>query len=198
MEHDISVNPVRIVTPRRFGDDRGWFSETYNEKSYHAIGLNHRFVQDNHSLSRARGTLRGIHFQTPPHGQHKLVRCVRGRILDIAVDLRGSSPTYGKWVGAELSAENGRQLFVPIGFGHAFLTLEPDTEVIYKVTDYYAPECDGGIRWNDPDIGVEWDLSGAEPQLSNKDSALPFLRDFDSPFAYDGRPLTQLEYQAGA
>ena len=194
MEHDISANPVRVVTPRRFGDDRGWFSETFNEKSFHAIGLNYRFIQDNHSLSRARGTLRGIHFQSPPHGQDKLVRCVRGRIFDIAVDLRKLSPTYGKWVGAELSAENGRQLFVPIGFGHAFLTLEADTEVVYKVTDYYAPDCDGGIRWNDPDIGVEWGLSGAEPQLSNKDSCLPFFRDFDSPFAYDGRPLTQLEY----
>ena len=193
MAQQLSENPVRIITPRRFGDDRGWFSETYNEKSFLALGLDYRFVQDNHSLSRAVGTLRGIHFQAPPHGQDKLVRCVRGRILDIAVDLRRGSPTYGNWVAAELSAVNGRQLFVPIGFGHAFLTREPDTEVIYKVTDYYSPECDGGIRWSDPDIGVDWSLGGDQPQLSQKDENLPFLREFDSPFAYDGRPLTPLE-----
>jgi dTDP-4-dehydrorhamnose 3,5-epimerase len=194
MQRDVSAHPVKIITPRRFGDDRGWFSETYNEKSFHALGLDYRFVQDNHSMSRATYTLRGIHFQTPPHGQDKLVRCVRGRILDIAVDLRMGSPTYGKWVGAELSAENGRQLFVPIGFGHAFLTLEPDTEVIYKVTDYYAPECDGGLRWDDPDIGVEWNMTGGEPKLSGKDAILPLLRDFQSPFPYDGSPLAPLEY----
>jgi dTDP-4-dehydrorhamnose 3,5-epimerase len=118
---------------------------------------------------------------------------VRGRILDIAVDLRGGSPTYGKWVGAELSADNGRQLFVPVGFGHAFLTLEPDTEVIYKVSDYYAPDCDGGILWSDPDIGVAWQLGDNAPQLSPKDTVLPLLRDFVTPFAYDGRPLRPLE-----
>jgi dTDP-4-dehydrorhamnose 3,5-epimerase len=157
--------------------------------------LDYHFVQDNHSLSRVQGTLRGIHFQTPPHGQDKLVRCVRGRILDVAVDLRRGSPTFGHWVSLELSAENGRQLFVPIGFGHGFVTLEPDTEVIYKVTDYYAPECDGGIRWNDPAIGVDWQLAGAGPQLSAKDEKLPFLQDFESPFEYDGRPLAPLEVQ---
>jgi dTDP-4-dehydrorhamnose 3,5-epimerase len=188
-------NPVKIVTPKRFGDARGWFSETYTERNFRALGLDYHFVQDNHSLSRVQGTLRGIHFQTPPHGQDKLVRCVRGRILDVAVDLRRGSPTFGHWVSLELSAENGRQLFVPIGFGHGFVTLEPDTEVIYKVTDYYAPECDGGIRWNDSAIGVDWQLAGAGPQLSAKDEKLPFLQDFESPFEYDGRPLAPLEVQ---
>jgi dTDP-4-dehydrorhamnose 3,5-epimerase len=188
-------DPVKIVTPKRFGDARGWFSETYTERNFRALGLDYHFVQDNHSLSRVQGTLRGIHFQTPPHGQDKLVRCVRGRILDVAVDLRRGSPTFGHWVSLELSAENGRQLFVPIGFGHGFVTLEPDTEVIYKVTDYYAPECDGGIRWNDSAIGVDWQLAGAGPQLSAKDEKLPFLQDFESPFEYDGRPLAPLEVQ---
>lgn len=189
----MTVNPVRLLQPRRFGDDRGWFSETFKEREFPALDGLGRFVQDNHSLSRAVGTLRGIHFQTPPHAQDKLVRCVRGRILDVAVDLRGGSPTFGKWVGAELSADNGKQLFVPVGFGHAFLTLEPDTEVIYKVTDYYAPGNDGGIRWNDPQVAVEWQLGPAGPQLSPKDEILPLLRDFVTPFAYDGCPLLPLE-----
>jgi dTDP-4-dehydrorhamnose 3,5-epimerase len=189
----MTVNPVRLLQPRRFGDDRGWFSETFKEREFPELDGLGRFVQDNHSLSRTVGTLRGIHFQTPPHAQDKLVRCVRGRILDIAVDLRGGSPTFGKWVGAELSADNGKHLFVPVGFGHAFLTLEPDTEVIYKVTDYYAPANDGGIRWNDPDVAVDWQLGSTSPQLSGKDEILPLLKDFTSPFAYDGRPLLALE-----
>jgi dTDP-4-dehydrorhamnose 3,5-epimerase len=191
----MTVNPVRLLQPRRFGDDRGWFSETFKEREFSELDGLGRFVQDNHSLSCVVGTLRGIHFQTPPHAQDKLVRCVRGSILDIAVDLRGGSPTFGKWVGAELSAENGKQLFVPVGFGHAFLTLEPDTEVIYKVTDYYAPANDGGIRWNDPDIAVDWNLGANVPQLSPKDEILPLLRDFVTPFAYDDRPLLPLEEQ---
>jgi dTDP-4-dehydrorhamnose 3,5-epimerase len=195
MAKQISTNPVRLITPRRFSDDRGWFSETYSERRLVAIGLDHRFVQDNHSLSRAAKTLRGFHFQRPPHAQHKLVRCVRGGALDIAVDLRRGSPSYGAWVGAELSAENGRQLFIPVGFGHAFLTLEPHTEMVYKVSDYYEPDCEGGIRWNDPDIAVAWNLSDTQPHLSAKDSALPFLRDFDSPFSYDGNPLEPLRDQ---
>ena len=186
----MSNNPVRLLQPRRFGDDRGWFSETFKEKDFPGVA---RFVQDNHSLSRIVGTLRGIHFQTPPHAQDKLVRCVRGSIFDIAVDLRGGSPTYGQWVGAELSAENGKQLFVPIGFGHAFLTLEPDTEVAYKVTDYYAPDNDGGIRWNDPEIAVKWPGAVAEAQLSGKDKIQPLLRDFATPFVYDGNPLLPLD-----
>jgi dTDP-4-dehydrorhamnose 3,5-epimerase len=186
----MAENPVKLLQPRRFGDDRGWFSETFKEKDF--PGLAH-FLQDNHSLSRAVGTLRGIHFQTPPHAQDKLVRCVRGSIYDIAVDLRGGSPTYGKWVGATLSAENGKQLLVPIGFGHAFLTLASDTEVVYKVTDYYAPDCDAGVRWNDPEIGIDWPVPVVEAQLSGKDKIQPLLRDFATPFAYDGNPLLPLE-----
>ncbi|PWR25964.1 dTDP-4-dehydrorhamnose 3,5-epimerase [Zavarzinia aquatilis] len=184
------MQKVLLIKAKRFGDSRGWFSETYNVARFAGFGLNEVFVQDNHSYSKPIGTLRGIHFQTPPHAQAKLVRCIRGRILDVAVDLRQGSPTYGRWVSAELSAENGDQLFVPVGFGHAFVTLEPDSEVTYKVTSLYAPSHDGGIRWSDPDIGVDWPLPPGGAVLSDKDTALPFLRDFDSPFAYDGTPLT--------
>jgi dTDP-4-dehydrorhamnose 3,5-epimerase len=186
-------NPVRLLQPRRHGDDRGWFSETFREKDFSGLISGKRFVQDNHSLSAVVGTLRGIHFQAPPHAQDKLVRCVRGRIFDVAVDLRAGSPTYGKWVGAELSAANGKQLLVPIGFGHAFVTREPNAEVIYKVTDYYAPDCDGGIAWNDPTIAIDWQLGSDLPQLSLKDTLLQLLRDFVTPFPYDGHPLLALE-----
>jgi dTDP-4-dehydrorhamnose 3,5-epimerase len=135
------------------------------------------------------GTLRGIHFQTPPHAQAKLVRCLKGRIWDVAVDLRAGSPSYGRWVAAELSAAGGEQLYIPAGFGHGFLTLEPETEVAYKVDAFYAPECDGGIAWDDPDLAIPWPLCGAAPELSDKDARLSPLKDFVSPFAYDGRPL---------
>ncbi|MFN3352098.1 MAG: dTDP-4-dehydrorhamnose 3,5-epimerase family protein, partial [Brevundimonas sp.] len=135
------------------------------------------------------GTIRGIHFQSPPHAQAKLVRCVRGRIIDYAVDLRKGSPTYGQVAFAELSGENGRQLFVPVGYGHAFVTLEPDTEVAYKVSDVYSAECDGGVAWDCPDIGIDWPLPPSGPVLSDKDRALPRLAEFDSPFAYDGVPM---------
>lgn len=187
-------SPVKLLKPKRFADERGWFCETYNESQFLAAGIPVRFVQDNHSMSRGVGVLRGLHFQTPPRAQAKLVRCVRGRIFDVAVDVRRGSPTYGRWVAAELSAESGEQLFVPVGFAHGFLTLEPNTEVIYKVSDVYAPQCDGGIRWDDPTIGVRWPLAnGAAPQLSPKDAALPPLTAFDSPFAYDGQPLGPLD-----
>lgn len=181
--------PVVRITPKRFQDARGWFSETWRRDRYFAAGIDVEFVQDNQSYSGPSGTLRGIHFQTPPFAQAKLVRCLRGRIWDVAVDLRAGSPTFGQWVAAELSAERGEQLFVPAGFGHAFLTLEPDTEVAYKVDAVYAPECDGGIAWNDPDLAIDWPLPGAAPELSDKDARLPLLKDFVSPFAYDGRPL---------
>jgi dTDP-4-dehydrorhamnose 3,5-epimerase len=185
--------PVQLLEARRFGDHRGWFTEVYSERAAAALGIDVRFVQDNHSLSRPVGVLRGLHFQTPPHGQAKLVRCIRGRIWDVAVDVRKGSPTWGRWVGAELSAENGRQLYIPVGFAHGFVTLEPDTEVTYKVSDVYAPDCDGGIRWDDPEIALPWPLpAGVEPVTSPKDSGLPLLKDFDSPFAYDGRPLEPL------
>lgn len=184
-------NPVQLIQPKRFGDARGWFTEVYSERAFAALGIDCRFVQDNHSLSVPQFTLRGLHFQVPPHGQDKLVRCIRGRIYDVAVDVRAGSPTYGHWVGAELTAENGHQLFVPIGFAHAFLTLEPNSEVTYKVSDVYAPQCDGGIRWDS--IGIDWPMpAGTTPELSAKDAVLPALDDFDSPFPYDGRPLKPL------
>jgi dTDP-4-dehydrorhamnose 3,5-epimerase len=188
------TSPVRLIEPKRFGDARGWFTETYSERAYDALGISCRFVQDNHSYSAPAFTLRGLHFQTPPFGQDKLVRCIRGRIFDVAVDVRQNSPTYGQWVSAELSAENGRQLFVPVGFLHGFLTLEPDCEVTYKVSAPYAPANDGGIAWDDPDMGIEWPLpAGAVPELSGKDAVQPRLADWTSPFDYDGRPLTPLE-----
>lgn len=183
--------PVQLIVPRRFRDARGWFSETYSEADFEKLGITCRFVQDNHSLSAPRYTLRGLHFQTPPHVQAKLVRCVRGRIFDVSVDVRRASPTYGKWVGAELSAENGYQLFIAEGFAHGFLTLEPDCEVIYKVSHTYAPDHDGGISWDS--VGIGWPLpAGVMPTLSPKDRLLPSISDFDSPFAYDGRPLVPI------
>jgi dTDP-4-dehydrorhamnose 3,5-epimerase len=153
------------------------------------------FVQDNHSLSSGAWVLRGLHFQTPPRAQDKLVRCVRGRIWDVAVDIRRGSPTHGRWVAAELSAEEGLQLFVPVGFAHGFLTLEADSEVEYKVGAPYAPECDGGLIWNDPAMDITWPLDGHRPLLSDKDERLPALADFDSPFAYDGAPLSPLDLE---
>ncbi|MHA6724015.1 dTDP-4-dehydrorhamnose 3,5-epimerase [Sphingomonas sp. RS2018] len=183
-------NPV-LIPPRRHGDARGWFTETYNRDTFAALGITTTFVQDNHSLSAPAFTLRGLHFQAPPRGQDKLVRCIRGRIFDVAVDVRKGSPTYGQWVGAELSAENGHQLFIPIGFAHGFVTLEPDCEVVYKCSDTYAPEADGGIAWDS--VGIDWPLPpGTLPELSPKDARQPHINDFDSPFPYDGRPLTPL------
>jgi dTDP-4-dehydrorhamnose 3,5-epimerase len=179
------------IQPRRFGDARGWFMETYSEASALANGIDVRFVQDNQSFSSAPGTVRGLHFQRPPHAQAKLVRCVRGSIMDYAVDVRKGSPTYGQYVGAKLTAAGGEQLFVPIGFAHGFVTLEPDVEIAYKVSEVYAPDCDGGIIWNDPTVGIDWPLPDTGAVLSNKDRALPTLAEFDSPFAYDGRPLQQ-------
>lgn len=186
--------PPTLITPRRFTDSRGWFTESWNARVFGAQGIAAEFCQDNHSLSRAAFTLRGLHFQRAPHAQAKLVRCVRGRIYDVAVDIRCTSPTFKHWVGVELSAEAGNQLFVPAGYAHGFLTLEPDCEVAYKVDAYYAPESDGGIAWNDPEIAVEWPLEGATPHLSEKDAALPFVKDTAFDFAYDGYalfPLTQ-------
>ena len=183
---------VTLIKPRRFGDDRGWFSETYSRKAAAALGITDEFVQDNQSLSRTPGTLRGLHFQTPPHGQAKLVRCLRGRIMDYAVDVRRGSPSWGQHVSVELTAANGWQLYVPVGYAHAFLTLEPDTEVAYKVSDVYAPDCDGGIRFDDPAIGIAWPLSADKLVLSEKDRTLPRLAEFASPFPYDGTPLSPL------
>jgi dTDP-4-dehydrorhamnose 3,5-epimerase len=190
---DNAYSPVRLILPKRFGDDRGWFMEAYAKPTFAKFGIDCSFVQDNHSLSVPPFTLRGLHFQTPPRGQDKLVRCIRGRIFDVAVDIRKGSPTYGHWVGAELSAENGQQLFIPIGFAHGFVTLEGNCEVIYKCSDTYAPESDGGIRWDDPAIGIDWPmLATTIPELSVKDAAQPLLADFNSPFPYNGRPLAPL------
>ncbi len=183
---------VRLIEPRRFADDRGWFMETFSPAMLNAAGIDLAFVQDNHSLSRSVGTIRGIHFQRPPHAQAKLVRCLRGRIMDYAVDLRRGSPTYGRHVAAELSAENGLQLFVPVGYGHAFVTLEDDAEVAYKVSDTYSPACEGGVVWNDPAIGIDWPLPAHGASLSPKDAVLPRLSDLESPFEYDGAPLAPL------
>jgi dTDP-4-dehydrorhamnose 3,5-epimerase len=173
---------VVILTPARFGDARGWFSETFNAKRFAEAGLAMDWVQDNHSMSAAVGTLRGLHFQRPPHAQDKLVRCTRGAIFDVAVDVRRGSPTYGKWFGVDLTPGNARQLLVPKGFLHGFVTRLPDTEVQYKCSDVYAPECDGGIRWNDPTIGIDWGVS--EPVLSAKDQVAPFLAGWESPFEW--------------
>jgi dTDP-4-dehydrorhamnose 3,5-epimerase len=196
MPMGVAMSPVQLIRPKRFGDSRGWFTEVYSEPAFAALGITCRFVQDNHSLSAPRHTLRGLHFQTPDRGQDKLVRCIRGRIFDVAVDVRKGSPTWGQWVGAELTAENGHQLFIPIGFAHGFVTLDDDCEVTYKCSDTYAPANDGGIRWDDPAIGgsgIDWPIpAGTIPELSDKDRVQPFLADFDSPFVYDGRPLEPL------
>lgn len=176
---------VLLLTPRRFGDARGFFSESWNRRLLAEHGIALDFVQDNHSMSAAVGTVRGLHFQAPPHAQDKLVRCGQGVLFDVAVDIRRGSPTYGQWVGYELSAENGRQLLVPKGFLHGFSTRAPNTEILYKCTDYYAPECDGAVRFDDPGIGIDWGIAG-EAVLSEKDAAAPLLADFDSPFTWEG------------
>ena len=175
---------IRVV-PRRFGDHRGFFAQTYTRRDYAAAGIDGDFVQDNHSLSAQVGTVRGLHFQAPPSAQGKLVRCGRGAIFDVAVDIRKGSPTFGQWVGFELSAENGAQLYVPPGFAHGFMTLRPDSEIVYKCTDYYAPETEGAVRWDDPAIGIDWPLRG-EAVLSAKDAVAPLLADLDSPFVWKG------------
>ena len=174
-----------VLTPARFGDARGYFSESWNRARMVEAGCDVDFVQDNHSLSAAANTVRGLHFQAPPHAQAKLVRCGRGVLFDVAVDIRKGSPTYGQWAGVELSAENGKQLLIPAGFAHGFATRAPDTEIIYKCSDYYAPECEGAIRFDDANIGIDWGLTG-EAILSGKDSEAGSLAEFDSPFEWKG------------
>ena len=165
---------VVIIEPDVFGDNRGFFMESWNKKKMAEAGLDYDFVQDNHSKSTVKGTLRGIHFQKGDKAQAKLVRCVKGAVLDVAVDLRRNSPTFKQWVGVELSEENKKQLLIPRGFGHGFVTLTDDVEFLYKADNYYAPAADAGIRWNDPDIGVEWGVEN--PILSEKDKNNPFLK----------------------
>ena len=173
---------VKIIIPQTLSDSRGLFSEVYNRRDFEAAGFFLNFVQDNHSTSLYQYTIRGLHFQRPPFAQAKLVRTVRGRILDIAVDIRKSSPTFGRHVAVELSAKNWRQLFIPVGFAHGFCTLEPNTEVVYKVTSYYSREHDRGILWRDPDLGIPWPLDGEEPRLSERDLTLPKLSDLPELF----------------
>ena len=173
---ETAIPVVKIVTPKKFGDARGFFSETYSKAAWDKAGLDYLFVQDNHSFSAAVGTLRGLHFQIPPFAQGKLVRVGRGRILDVAVDIRRSSPTFGKYVAVELSADNWRQLLIPVGFAHAFVTLGPDCEVLYKTTAPYSPAHDRGVAWDDPDIDIEWPLPDGGPMLSDKDKNWPGLK----------------------
>lgn len=175
---------VKILVPRVFGDSRGWFMESWNSREMEAHGLCCSFVQDNHSYSAQKGTLRGLHLQLAPYAQAKLVRCAHGAILDVAVDIRRGSPRYGKWVSIELSAENKRQLLIPRGFAHGFLTLTDDVEILYKADNYYAPEADRGIAWNDPAIGINWSVE--QPILSDKDRNAPLLKDSDANFIYGG------------
>lgn len=169
------LDGVYIVEPKVFGDNRGFFMESWSKRVFEDAGLHYHFVQDNHSRSTGTGTLRGIHFQKGDKAQAKLVRCARGAVLDVAVDLRPASPAYKKWVAVELSAENFRQLLIPRGFGHGFVTLTDDVEFLYKADNYYTPEADGGIRWNDPELAVDWGIE--QPILSEKDQNNPFLKD---------------------
>lgn len=174
-----------ILEPDRFGDDRGFFSESWSRRRLAEAGIDIDFVQDNHSLSAAAHTVRGLHFQRPPRAQAKLVRCGRGCLFDVAVDIRRGSPTHGRWAGVELSAQNGRQLLIPAGFLHGFATRAPDTEIIYKCSDYYAPDCEGAVRFDDPDLAIDWALTGPAI-LSPKDDGAPAFRDLDTPFGWAG------------
>ena len=182
---ETELKDVYIVEPRVFGDHRGWFMESYSKAVFLKAGIDCDFVQDNQSFSAQKGTLRGLHYQLNPKCQAKIVRCTKGAILDVAVDIRKGSPMYKKWVAVELSAENKKQLFIPRGFAHGFVTLTDDVEVQYKADNYYAPECDGNIRYDDPDIGVNW--GSGEFILSEKDKNAPFLKDRTNlNFIYEG------------
>jgi len=172
----LALAEVLLITPRRHGDARGWFAETWSRKAMRAAGVDAEFVQDNQAFNARQGTVRGLHFQKAPHAQGKLVRVLRGAIFDVAVDVRPGSPTYGQWVGATLTAEAGEQLWVPRGFAHGYMTTAPDTELFYKVDGDYAPSLEGGLIWNDPDIAIAWPLD-VEPLLSDKDKRLPRLKD---------------------
>jgi dTDP-4-dehydrorhamnose 3,5-epimerase len=179
-----SIPEVKIISPRKFGDSRGFFSETYNQRVFHAAGITDVWIQDNHSLSVPKGTVRGLHFQTAPFAQAKLVRVTRGAILDVAVDIRRGSPTYGQHVACEISAEKWNQIYVPTGFAHGFCTLTPDTEVVYKVTALYSKENDFGLLWNDPALKIDWPVTPAAALLSDKDKVQPRLADLPAHFTY--------------
>jgi dTDP-4-dehydrorhamnose 3,5-epimerase len=181
----LEIAGILLLTPTRHGDPRGFFSETYRADAFAAHGVEVTFVQDNHAFSAQKGVLRGLHFQIPPRAQGKLVRCTRGAILDVGVDIRVGSPTYGRHVAVELSAANWHQLWVPPGFAHGYVTLQDDCEVVYKVTDYYAPDCDRGIAWDDPALGIDWRISAAGVVLSDKDKKHPRLADAAPAFQFD-------------
>lgn len=178
----LDIPDVRVLSPRKYADPRGFFSETYNNKALAAFGIDINFVQDNHSYSAEKGTVRGLHFQTAPFAQDKLVRVARGSVFDVVVDLRRGSPTYGRHVSIVLSAEAWNQVLVPVGFAHGFMTLEPDTEVIYKVSNYYSPDQDKGLLWNDPALGIAWPLAENDALLSEKDRIQPRLAQLVTPF----------------
>jgi dTDP-4-dehydrorhamnose 3,5-epimerase len=180
----LTIPDVILLQPQKFADGRGYFMETFSRRDFERLGISCEFVQDNQSLSVRRATVRGLHFQVPPYQQAKLVRVVKGSIFDVAVDLRRGSPTFGRWCSATLTSEAGNQLFVPRGFAHGFCTLDSDTEVIYRVDEYYAPECDAGLVWNDPDIEIHWPITAEDAILSDKDARLPRLAIFESPFVY--------------
>ncbi len=184
-----AIPDVKLIRPCKHGDARGFFMETYSEHLLAQHGIHDRFVQDNHSLSRDRGTLRGLHFQLPPFAQAKLVRVVRGRVFDVAVDIRRGSPTFGRHVAVELSADGAEQLYVPAGFAHGFCTLEPDTEFVYKVSARYSRDHDRGLAWNDPALSIRWPVSEADVILSDKDRANPTLADAPDLFVYEGETV---------
>nr|RAV93310.1 dTDP-4-dehydrorhamnose 3,5-epimerase [Aerococcus mictus] len=179
-----AIDGVKVLRPRRFGDNRGLFFESYNAERWRGAGIDITFVQDNDSYSKDKGTVRGLHFQTPPFAQSKLVRVIRGAVLDVVVDIRKGSPTYGRHVAVELSAEGGDQLFVPRGFAHGFCTLEPETYVIYKVDAHYSPAHDAGIQWNDPAPGIDWPVKPEAAILTAKDLVHPPFADIVSPFEF--------------
>jgi dTDP-4-dehydrorhamnose 3,5-epimerase len=183
---DTNLPGVRVIRPQRLGDERGYFCETYSKPRYATVGIVDEFVQDNHSYSRDRGVVRGLHFQTPPFAQAKLVWAVRGRFLDVVVDLRIGAPTFGAHIMAEISAEAGNQIYIPAGFAHGLCTLEPETEVFYKVSAAYAPEHDAGVAWDDPDLGIAWPIAPAAAILSPKDRRHPRLKDLPQYFFYSG------------
>lgn len=179
---ELGLPGVLLIAPRHFRDNRGHFTELYSAKALEEVEIRDVFVQDNCSLSTTTGTVRGLHFQIPPHSQAKLVRVSRGRILDVAVDVRVKSSTYGQHVAVELSADNGHQIYIPHGFAHGFCTLEPDTEVVYKVSNYYAPQAEGGILWSDPTLHIDWPINEDAAVISEKDAALPFMKDLTPVF----------------
>ena len=176
--HDV----IRII-PKKFKDERGLFSEIFNSRDYKKLGIEEQFVQDNYSFSKKVGTVRGLHFQSPPYEQSKLISCISGSIFDVAIDIRKNSPSFGKWTGYELSYSNGCQLYVPVGFAHGFMTLEDNTKVIYKCSNYYFPKSEVVIKWNDPEIGIEWPLN-TKTIKSDRDNKAPFLSQIESPFQW--------------